>query len=34
MTSLYKIIPDCSKATLQGIICGHVKFESIILSDG
>ena len=29
-----KIVPDCSKATLQGIIRGRVKLESVIHSDG
>ena len=29
-----EIVPDCSKITLQGIIRGRVKFESIIHSDG
>ena len=29
-----EIVPDCSKATLQGIIRGHVALESVIHSDG
>ncbi len=29
-----EIVPDCSKATLQGIIRGRVSIESIIHSDG
>ena len=29
-----EIVPDCSKITLQGIIRGRVKLESIIHSDG
>lgn len=29
-----EIVPDCSKATLQGIIRGRVDLESIIHSDG
>ena len=29
-----EIVPDCSKATLQGIIRGRVSLESIIHSDG
>ena len=29
-----EVVPDCSKATLQGIIRGRVELESIIHSDG
>ena len=29
-----EIVPDCSKATLQGIIRGHVALESVINTDG
>ncbi len=29
-----EIISDCSKATLQGIIRGHIEFKSIINTDG
>ena len=29
-----EIVPDCSKATLQGIIRGRVGLESVIHSDG
>ena len=29
-----EIVPDCSKATLQGIIRGRVELESVIHSDG
>ena len=29
-----EVIPDCSKATLQSIIRGHVELESVIHSDG
>ena len=29
-----EVVPDCSKATLQGIIRGHVELESVIHSDG
>lgn len=29
-----EIVPDCSKATLQGIIRGHVELATIIHSDG
>ena len=29
-----EIVPDCSKATLQAIIRGHVRADSIIYSDG
>lgn len=29
-----EIVPDCSKATLQGIIRGHVEPATIIHSDG
>ena len=29
-----EIVPDCSKATLQGIIRGHVDLESVINTDG
>ena len=29
-----EIVPDCSKATLQGIIRGRVALESVIHSDG
>ncbi len=25
-----EIIPDCSKATLQGIIRGHIELDSVI----
>jgi transposase-like protein len=28
-----EIVPDCSKATLQGIICGKVSLETVIHSD-
>ena len=28
-----EVVPDCSKATLQGIIRGRVELESIIHSD-
>ena len=29
-----EIVPDCSKATLQGIIRGRVELESVIIYDG
>lgn len=29
-----EIVPDCQRATLQGIIRGHVEPESVIYSDG
>ena len=29
-----EIIPDCSKATLQGIIRGHIELDSVINTDG
>ena len=29
-----EVVPDCSKATLQGIIRGRVELESVIHSDG
>lgn len=29
-----EIVPDCKKATLQGIICGRVALETVIHSDG
>lgn len=33
--SVYKeIVPDCSKATLQGIIRGHLELDSVINTDG
>lgn len=28
-----EIIPDCSKATLQGIIRGHIELDSVINTD-
>lgn len=34
-TNVYtKIVPDCSKAVLQGIIRGHIELESVINTDG
>ena len=29
-----EIVPDCSKATLQGIIRGHIELDSVINTDG
>ena len=29
-----EIIPDCSKATLQGIIRGHIELDSVVNTDG
>lgn len=29
-----EIVPDCSKATLQGIIRGHLELDSVINTDG
>lgn len=29
-----EIVPDCSKATLQGIILGHLELDSVINTDG
>ena len=29
-----EIVPDCSKATLQGIIRGHVELSTVVHSDG
>jgi len=29
-----EIVPDCSKAILQSIICGHIELDSMINTDG
>jgi transposase-like protein len=35
MAEVYtEVVPDCSKATLQGTIRGRVELESVIHSDG